>query len=77
VTADIIQFPGPTRAPIPAAQILEHAAAHEFEDVVVLGFTADGALYAASSTSDAGVVFWLMERAKRKIHECADEMERE
>lgn len=73
---DVIQFPGPSGAPIPPAKILREAAEQTFEDVVVLGFTTDGDLYAASSTADGGTVFWLMERVKLLIHEWADEMER-
>lgn len=53
---DVIQFPGSSTAPIQPPLILEQAATHEFESVVVLGFTADGNLYAASSTADAGTV---------------------
>lgn len=74
---DIIQFPGPTAAPIPPATILEKAAEREFTSIVVMGFTADGDLYAASSTSDGGEVLWMMERAKRRMHEWADKQEAE
>ncbi len=71
----VIDFPGPTRAPIDPAKILRAASEVEFETVVVLGHTLDGNLYAASSTADGGEVLWLMDRAKRMIHKYADELE--
>lgn len=72
---DVIHFRGATTAPLPPSKILEEASKEVFEDVLIVGFKADGSYYTACSTSDAGTAIWLMQRAERMIHKCADEME--
>lgn len=51
-----------TDQPIPVARVLD--AARECADVLVLGWTADGAVYAAASTGDAETLVYWCERFK-------------
>ena len=65
--ADIIQLDQPTQAGVEPAQILRGAIAANLADVLVIGWTAGGELYAASSTADATEHVWLMESLKHAI----------
>lgn len=65
--AEIIQLDQPTLADVEPAQILRGAIAADLDDVLVIGWTAEGELYAASSTADATEHVWLMEKLKHAI----------
>lgn len=69
---NIVRFPGITKLDIPADHVLESATG-KLEGVVVLGYTADGQEYFASSYADGGDMLWLLERAKKALLEVADE----
>jgi hypothetical protein len=43
------------------------AAKGKLSSAIVLGFDADGAEWITSSTSDVGVILYLLERAKAKV----------
>lgn len=73
---DVVNWPYPSRVDLPAADVLAAAAKEDFEGVIVLGFLKNGETYMASSYADGGTGMWLMERAKRAMHEWADEAER-
>ena len=64
----IIPFTGITTLDLPPDQIFE-AAAGKMEGVVIMGFTADGDEYFASSYADGGTVLWLLERMKKRLLE--------
>jgi hypothetical protein len=51
-------------SPTPDAMLA--AASGRLRDVLVLGFDVDGAEWITSSTSDVGVILYLLERAKAK-----------
>jgi hypothetical protein len=55
-----------TKGDVPVDRVLESAKA-ECETVFVLGLTAEGELYAASSTGDTGHLMWLYERWKARL----------
>ncbi len=74
MTADVVNFPGITKLDLPVERILEGATKAELTGVVVLGYTQDGRLYAASSWADGGEVLWLMELTKRKLMTIAEDM---
>jgi hypothetical protein len=65
--AQIIQLDQPTRAGAEPAQILRGAIAANLDQVLVIGWTPAGELYAASSTADAGEHIWLIETLKNAI----------
>jgi hypothetical protein len=65
--AQIIQLDQPALAGAEPAQILRGAIAANLDDVLVIGWTAGGELYAASSTADATEHIWLMECLKNAI----------
>jgi len=69
MTADIVAFPGPTTADIPADQVLQAAIDHGMEDVIVIGWTTDGDLYAATSGGSVGDNLLLLELARRNLIE--------
>ena len=57
---DVVQLPQPD---LSADSILA-AAKGKLSSAIVLGFDADGAEWITSSTSDVGVILYLLERAK-------------
>jgi hypothetical protein len=65
--AEIIQLDQPTLADVEPAQVLRGAIAADLDEVLVIGWTADGELYAASSTVDASKHVWLMDNLKNAI----------
>ncbi len=69
----VVNFTGITTLDSDPDRILE-AAVGKLETVVVLGFAKDGTEYFVSSVADGGTVTWLMDRAKRHIHDACDEM---
>jgi hypothetical protein len=74
VTAKVIPFTGITYLDMPPERILEAAKEKGLEGVVVMGFTADGKEYFASSYADGGTVLWLMKRCEKALLETdADE----
>ncbi len=70
---DVLVFTGVTTLDSDPDRLLESAVG-KLETVVVLGFTKDGAEYFSSSVSDGGAITWLLDRAKRRMHELCDEM---
>ena len=71
MSADIVNFPGISYLDLPPDRILEGAAG-KLERVVIIGYTADGEEYFASSIADGGEVVWLMERMKLKLLRIGD-----
>lgn len=72
MTAEIVEFDRITRLDIPADRIIAKAQAAGLTDVVIIGYTADGDEYFASSKADGGSVLWMMERAKVALLSIAD-----
>ena len=62
-----------TRLDLPPDRILE-GAMDKLQGVVVLGYKENGTSYFASSYADGGTVIWLMEQAKKRLLDMADEM---
>ena len=60
--ADVIYLHPTTDQPVPVARVLDGA--RDCTEVLVLGWTEGGAMYAASSTSDGGTLLWWIERFK-------------
>jgi hypothetical protein len=71
MSADIVNFPGISYLDLPPDRILEGASG-KLDRVVVIGYTADGQEYFASSIADGGEVVWLMERMKLKLLRIGD-----
>lgn len=69
MSENVIAFPGTTTADIPAAQVLQAAIDQGMEDVLVIGWTNDGDLYAATSGGSVGDNLLLLELAKRNLVE--------
>ncbi len=59
---DVVHLPKPDLSP---DNVLA-AAKGKLSTAIVLGFDADGAEWITSSTSDVGVILYLLERAKAK-----------
>jgi len=72
MTAEIIEFDGITRLDLPTDRILAKAMDECLVDVVIIGHTAGGEEYFASSKADGGSVLWMMERAKMALLNIAD-----
>ena len=64
----IIPIGGVTKLDLPADRILESVKG-KLDGVVLMGFTKEGAVYAASSYADGGTVMWLLEACKTKMME--------
>jgi hypothetical protein len=67
----ILPFTGQTTDDINADTVLENNIG-EYECVVVIGYTHEGAERLVSSTGDSALMVWLLERAKKLILEHAD-----
>lgn len=64
-----------SRLDLPAERILNAAQQAELQDVVVIGYDADGELYVRASNAAGPEVLWLLERARRKLHQVTDDLE--
>jgi hypothetical protein len=67
VSAEIINFPGLTKADLPVDSILDGARSAELDVVLVLGRDADGNLYAAGSTGDRATNVLLCREFEHKL----------
>lgn len=68
MTADIKKFTGATFCDLEPNDILE-AAKEKLEDCMIIGWTPEGDLYLASTTSRTGDMFLLLEMAKSGLLE--------
>jgi uncharacterized protein with WD repeat len=68
MTADIHKFTGNTLLDLEADDVLEAAKTH-LESAVIIGWTNDGDLYVASTTSKTGEIFLLLELTKDALLE--------
>lgn len=67
---EVIPLGNITRLDLPVDRILDGAKAPLIDGgVVVLGWTASGDTYFASSIADGGSVIWLLEKAKKALLE--------
>ena len=66
MTAKILNFTGDTTVDLEPDAVLE-AACGKLDDALILGWTTDGDLYLASTTSNIGEMLVLLERAKQVI----------
>jgi len=64
---NVVEFDGISRLQIPPERILARAAKENFERVLVIGVTAAGEEYFASSEPDGGSCLWDIERAKLSL----------
>lgn len=67
--AEVVILPVVTRLDVPAERILGGALETGLEKALVVGWTAEGEFYFASSLADGGEVLWLLEMAKRRLLE--------
>ena len=75
MTAQVIPLGNITRLDLPVERVLD-AARSRLDDggVVVLGWDKGQELYFASSIADGGEVIWLLEMAKKRLLEAAEEV---
>lgn len=69
---NVVGTGAPSRLDLPPKRVLAAAERAELNEVVVIGFDADGEFYFASSQADGGDVLWLLEMAKKKLLEVGD-----
>jgi len=67
----IIPFTGETDVEINPDDVLENNKG-EFECVIIVGYTKQGAERLVSSTGDSALISWLLQRANKIVHESAD-----
>ena len=67
----IIPFTGETDVEINPDDILENNKG-EFECVIIVGYTKQGAERLVSSTGDSALISWLLQRANKLVLESAD-----
>ena len=73
MTNNVTEFPGITRLDIPPERILERAGEKTFTEIVIIGYTADGDEFFASSKADAANVAWLLQRGIWSLNRICDE----
>lgn len=69
---EVVEMSVVTRLPIPPEKILAKAATKDLTSVVVIGYDSDGDFWFASSDADGGGVLWLLELAKKRLFESAE-----
>lgn len=74
MSAEVVEFTGPSTLDQPAEKILNWALETDLESVVVVGYTKDGDEYFASSKADAAQVVWHLQRAIWKLNKVCDRM---
>ena len=67
----IIPFTGETDVEIDPNDVLENNKG-EFECVIIVGYTKQGAERLVSSTGDSALISWLLQRANKLVLESAD-----
>lgn len=65
--ADVVVLDMQTRLDLDPSRIIDGAVAHKLETIVVLGHTADGHEYFASSIASGPEVLWLLKRLERAL----------
>lgn len=70
---NVVMWNGVTRLDIPAGRVLRGATEADLSDVVVIGFDGDGDFYFSSSYAGGGDVLWLMELARKRLMDIADD----
>jgi hypothetical protein len=69
MSADIVDFPGPTSLPIPVDKVLDCVREEGFDSVIVIGCGKDGEVKIFSSDSYKPDLLWLLELAKIRLME--------
>lgn len=64
---EVVVLPVITRLDISPELVLKAALESGMTQVVVLGYTADGEEYFASSVANGSEILWMLERAKLKL----------
>ncbi len=63
-----------TKLDLPAERILNYAQNADLQSAVVIGYTEDGEFYFASSLAAGPEVLWLMELARTRLIDTAEEL---
>lgn len=63
---EVVELDVITTLPVPVSRIIKNIPV-DMQRILVLGITADGEEYFASSEADGGTSIWDMERAKLKL----------
>jgi hypothetical protein len=71
---EVVELGNLTTLPIPTEKIISKAATCKFDRIIIIGLTADGEEYFASSEADGGCILWDMERAKFKLMNIAEDL---
>lgn len=69
VSAEIVNFPGHSKADVPAENVLAHAVESELKEAIVIGRCKDGTNFYASSLGDAGHIILELEKFKKMLLE--------
>ena len=64
MTAEVVDFPGPTVLHVPVDKVLSGAVEAKLNDVIVIGRTPENDLYVASSMPEAPEILWLMKNVE-------------
>lgn len=64
---DVVELEVDTIADIPVEKVLAGAMNHDIDDVLVLGFSADGGFYIASSNASCASNLLLVETARAEL----------
>lgn len=68
---NIVDFPGPTTAPIPPNQVLQKAMEADLASAIVVGLDKEGKFYLAMSNSSIPECGWQLEIAKTMLMNAA------
>lgn len=75
MTDNVVPFNGLTRLDLPPERVLARAIEEGLKSAVVVGWTADGKTYFASSLADSAEIIYLFERAKHDLLKMEDDLQ--
>lgn len=70
---DVIELDVITRLDVPVSRVIETASSSNLESVFIAGYDEDGNYFFASSMANGAEAVWLLEMAKKRLLDIADE----
>ena len=70
---DVIELDVITRLDVPVSRVIETASSSNLESVFIAGYDEGGNYFSASSLASGAEAVWLLEMAKKRLLDIADE----
>lgn len=70
---NVVRFPGITSHDLPPETVYDMAKEADLQDIVIIGWDADGHFYYNATTADSFKALWLLEKAKQALLNAGDD----